>query len=115
MSEEKLYDLTAVSQAVGGDKESVKDMIRIFLSTLPPYFKEIKRHIEDENWKGVAKTAHTVKSNINMIGVKSSFYKIKEIEFLAKEEKDTGKISNLFAEMEKEMNKVFDELKKELE
>ncbi len=115
MNEDTLYDLRALSQAVGGDKESIKDMIRIFLSTLPPFLKEIEKNMEKGNWKEVAKTAHTVKSNIDMIGVKSSFYKIKEIEFLAKQEKDTDKIADLFKEVKKEMNTVFDGLKQELE
>ena len=115
MNDNRLFDLRIISQAVGGDSESIKDMIRILLSTLPPYLKNIKKNIENENWEEVAKIAHTVKSNINMIGVKSSFYKIKEIEHLAKERKDAGKMASLFKEMENEMDKVFNELKIELD
>ena len=115
MKKEKIYDLNIISQAVGGDKESLKDMIRIFLTTLPPYFANMKTYIDNKNWKEVSKIAHTVKSNIDMIGVKSSFYKIKEIEYLSKQEKDTEKIPSLFQDVEKEMNSVLNDLKTEIE
>ncbi len=114
MSEEKLFNLDIIHQIVGGDKESFIEMIKIFLDTLPAALKKIRVNIENQNWEEVAKIAHSAKSNIDMLEIKSSFYKIKEIEALAKERKNTEKIPELLKKIETEMNTVFEELRQEI-
>ena len=67
MSEEKLYSLSNIKNAVGGDKESLKEMIKIFLDTLPSLLSEIKNAFDKKDWQAVAKAAHSAKSNIEMV------------------------------------------------
>ncbi len=114
MKDKKLYNLSSLLQAVGNDKVSLKEMIQIFLDTLPQALADLHKNIEEENWETVRSIAHSAKSNIDMIQVNSSFVKIKEIEALASEAKETDKIPPLLSEIEKEMNIVFADLKKEL-
>ncbi len=114
MKEKKLYNLSSLLQAVGNDKASLKEMVQIFLDTLPQALEDLHKNIEKGNWETVRSIAHSAKSNIDMIQVKSSFVKIKEIETLASEAKETDKIPLLLKEIEKEMNVVFEGLKEEL-
>ncbi len=115
MSNKKPFNLTNIINAVGGDRESLKEMIKIFLDTLPPLISEIKDALDKKDWQTVAKAAHSAKSNINMLEIKSSFAKMKEIEALAKAKEKTEKIPLLLEDIKTEMEKVFEELRKELE
>ena len=114
MKRDKPYHLKTLSQAVGNDKESLKEMIQIFLDTLPEALSNLRKSMEKEDWDSVKKIAHSTKSNIDMLEVQSSFYKIKEIEMLAKEQNETEKIPDLLEEIEKEMATVYKGLKTEI-
>ena len=113
MKKDKPYNLKTLLQAVGNDKESLKEMIQIFLDTLPQALAKLRESMEKEDWDAVKRIAHSTKSNIDMLEVQSSFYKIKEIETLAKEQHETEKIPILLEKIEKEMATVYTGLKAE--
>ena len=51
MSNKKPFNLTNIINAVGGDRESLKEMIKIFLDTLPPLISEIKDALDKKDWQ----------------------------------------------------------------
>ncbi len=114
MSNIKLYNLNNLKNAVGGDKKELKEMIALFVDTLSELLTEIETGIKEGDMAKVASAAHSAKSNIDMLEVKSSFIKMKEIEVLAKAKEELEKIPRLFDAVKTEMKQVIEGLKREI-
>jgi hypothetical protein len=90
----KVVDLAYLSSVSGGDKAFMREMIEVFLKSVPETIDSFKQHV-GKDWKAVSSTAHKIKPSITFMGIESLKEVIREIEMNAKEEKDLDKVSEL--------------------
>ncbi len=66
---EKLYDLSMIESISGGDMGFIKNMVQLFIDTMPSQVNELKQALEQANWDMVGKHAHKMKSTIDSMGI----------------------------------------------
>ncbi len=62
-------DLSVLKDLVGDDIDSIRSIIELFLTTMPPSIEKMKQYDDQKDWENLFKTAHTVKSSVSVIKV----------------------------------------------
>jgi len=62
-------DLSVLKDLVGDDIDSIRSIIELFLTTMPPSIEKMKQYDDQQDWENLFKTAHTVKSSVSVIKV----------------------------------------------
>lgn len=65
----RLIDLSLILDHASGDIEYVKEVIRIYIETMPEYLTELKNYYKQEKWEDLEKQAHKMKSPVAYLGV----------------------------------------------
>ncbi len=86
MKDSKPYCLDKLAQYVGNDESQVKEMINLFLTTIPPDIDQLKKFSEKKEWFEVYKLAHKIKPSFEVFAMDDILEDIKKIEHLAKED-----------------------------
>jgi HPt (histidine-containing phosphotransfer) domain-containing protein len=103
-------DLSYLDDVSGGDENFKKDLIKIFLQQVPEFISNMKKyHIEDD-FKNLAKEAHTAKSSVLIFGMEETGAHLKKIQLLA-EENQKHQIPGLLEQTIKEMENILAPLK----
>lgn len=85
MENKQPFRLDKLTQYIGDDPDQIKEMIRIFLDTIPPDIELMKEFMEKEEWFEVYKLAHRIKPSFEVFAMDDILEDIKKIEHLAKE------------------------------
>jgi HPt (histidine-containing phosphotransfer) domain-containing protein len=110
---DSVYKLDKLIEYIGNDEEVIKNMIGIFLSTTPDLLSQVLIGLQTENYDEIAKNVHKLKPTLDIFGIESLHDPIRTIESYAKQKKNLPKITELIALMDKTLEKVFLELKKD--
>jgi len=114
MDKGRHYDFEKLKQYVGDDPVQVKEMIQIFLDTIPPEIEEIKKDAKNCDWGRLYKRIHKIKPSFEVFSMDLISKDARQIELLAQEnnsEKNIEKHINIF---ETHINTVLNLLRKEL-
>lgn len=87
---EKSIDLTLLNKRAEGDKEFLMEIFESYITEMPNYLEEFNKFVKNENWPGIGKQAHKMKSPITLVGameLKIVFEKI-EREALLEDKRD---------------------------
>ncbi len=63
------YDLYALEDMSGGDKEFMKTVVAAFLEEIPPDLNSMHTAIENDNHRMAYQFAHKMKPNLEMFGI----------------------------------------------
>lgn len=114
-SEAKVIE-TAYLKKLSGNKALYDQMINLFLSQYPENMKKLKEFFEKAKWSDLRQLSHKLKSTYNLFGakaVKENLYQIeKECE---NSEMDKDKIDILIKDVVSVSEKMYSELKDELD
>lgn len=77
---EKLYDLSMVDSIGKDDPEFVKNILTIFIDTMPANADSLAKAGNEHNYESISKIAHKMKSSIDLLGVNSLKYTIRKLE-----------------------------------
>ncbi|MEZ5199135.1 MAG: hypothetical protein R2764_22965 [Bacteroidales bacterium] len=58
MDSKKLFDLTNLSEMLGGDKSAIYQMVKIFLQAIPESLSELNKCYQKDDLDGVSRLAH---------------------------------------------------------
>jgi len=115
----KMYDLSLLEEL--DDKESLLDVLTLFLDNTPREVKELSQLVEQKNWTALFRLAHKIKGAVAILQATHLSGLLGKIEEEAKEEKDLSMIETqveevcrLFAEMEIRLREEHAMIKKEL-
>jgi HPt (histidine-containing phosphotransfer) domain-containing protein len=108
-----VYKLDKLIEYIGTDEEVIKNMIGIFLTTTPDLLSQVLAGLQSENYDEIAKNVHKLKPTLDIFGIDSLHDPIRSIENYAKQKKNIQKIAELIALLEKTLEKVIFELKKD--
>lgn len=110
----KLYDLSMVEAISGGDETFTKRMLQLFLDTVPVTLADIRNASNKGEWITLSKHAHKLKSTIDSMNIDSLKNDIRAIESKGKTGDETEKIKLLVVKVLDVMQKVIEQVKKEL-
>lgn len=112
-TEEKLYDLSLVSDLAEGNIDFIKSLVQIFIDTVPATSKEMQEEIKKENWEESGKLAHKLKSTIDTMQIVCLKEDIRFIELNGKNKTNTSQIIILAQKTDDIIAKVTLQLKEE--
>lgn len=84
-----LTDLTYLQQLTGNDGVMMKAAIELFLHQITEVRGDFDMLLNQRNWQELSRSAHKIKSSALVMGIEQMADDMKELEFLAKEGKNS--------------------------
>lgn len=114
----KHINLSYLEDISEGNIDLIKDLVEIFKSQVPEFVENMKKHNENKEYADLGAIAHRAKSSVAMMGITELEMEMKNLEILAKGEKDVSKYPELIHKFEiitkeaiEELNIVLNQLK----
>jgi len=115
----KMYDLGLLEEL--DDKESLLDVLSLFLDNTPQEVKELEQLVRQKNWNALFRLSHKIKGAVAILQATQLASLLGKIEENAKEEKDVSilekqveEVCTLFTEMEMQLREEQARINKEL-
>lgn len=96
-------DFSMLEELAEGDNNYIIEVLDIFLSTMPEGMQVLRSHINEQNWEGVSKQAHFLKSSLGIIKINDAYDIMAAIERGGKETPNIEEIKNLYANVEQKV------------
>lgn len=110
--EKKVINLNYLNDLAKGKSEFVKDMIDIFLEDNHEEILNLERNIQNKDYLLIKEVAHKMRSTIAFVGLDQLIEnELSEIEQLASDKSDIGKITISFLKVKDICQKAAEELK----
>lgn len=111
---DKTLDLTLLRKRAEGDNEYLKEIFETYIAEMPIYLKELNEFIAQNDWDGIRKQAHKMKSPIALVGATKLKLLLENIELNALSESKRPKLTALFEEVNHICLKTIENIEKEL-
>ena len=98
----------------GNDKETITNMIELFISDTTQQWKQLTNEYDNANLPAMAEFAHKLKASIDMMGIDTLKEVIRDIEKCGKGTNSGQDLPNLISSCNDTLDKVIGELKKEI-
>ncbi len=105
-----LYDLSMVQGMMNGNYEAMRQLVRIFLDTVPKTLAELQAHAEKADWEATSKMAHKLKSTVNTMNIYVIKEDVKTIEYNGRNNFNTVVIPDLVKKVDEVMKQVIGQL-----
>jgi signal transduction histidine kinase/CheY-like chemotaxis protein/HPt (histidine-containing phosphotransfer) domain-containing protein len=110
-----ITDLRFLHSFAGNNREKEKKYVQIFLQNSPPLLQQIKQGIEQTNFEAIKVAAHSLKTQLNYMGVKEEISHVYELERMADKQDHLEELKLKFAGLEKVCTRAFGELQQFLD
>jgi CheY-like chemotaxis protein/HPt (histidine-containing phosphotransfer) domain-containing protein len=110
---EKLYDLAMIHGLSGGDQGFIRQMVELFVDTMPTSMIELQSMADNTQWEGVGKLAHKLKSTTGSMGMDSIKEEIRAVEQNCKKNENIEQTPALIQKVILVINQTVLQLKKD--
>ena len=94
----KIIDLAYLLDVAGDNQDIIKEMITIFISQVPEFIEEMNSCYKKADWYNLSMIAHKAKSSVAIMGMNSQANALKELELLAKDQKEIEKYEDIISQ-----------------
>lgn len=109
-----LYNLATIEAIGGGSREFMRDMMQLFIETMPRLADDMVSALEKQDWATVKAVAHQVKPTMELMGIESLREDVVTIEKNAKAQTELEIIPALVAKFHAIIQKIVEALKVEI-
>jgi len=106
-----LYNISMLENVCHGNRSMIADMLKAFIRQVPVTVKEIKTAYQTRDFRSIYAAAHSIKSNIDTLGINSLKENIRQIESFASREKNGSELLHLITVLDTTLFKVVEQLK----
>jgi len=107
-------DMQFLKQFTAGNPEKLRKYINMFLDNAPTVLERLELALNTQDFPTVKICAHSLKPQLNYMGVKEEISKILMIEQLAGEQPSTGSLAPMISNLKQVCGQAFEELRKNL-
>ncbi len=107
---DQLTDLRFLMSFAGNDREKQKKYVNIFLQNAPGLLKQLVLGVEHKNYEQIKISAHSLKTQLNYMGVKEAVSHVYELEQISVYDYRHDEMAALVRNLEKVCAKAFSEL-----
>jgi len=75
-----LTNLKYLQDITEGDRESMREIIILFIEQVPEFIGNLKKHLAEENYIALGKEAHKAKSSVMIMGMESLGHDLKALQ-----------------------------------
>ncbi|MCK4745720.1 MAG: Hpt domain-containing protein [Bacteroidales bacterium] len=93
-----ITDLDYLKTMSGGDSKFIREMIDIFREQIGEYTQMMPDLLNKKDYLNLARLAHKAKSSVAVMGMRDVADLLKELEILAREEKEVEKYQSMVSE-----------------
>lgn len=97
MPSRSTFSLDKLKEYVGDDPQQVKEMLQIFLDTVPDDVEQMNLYFQEKNWPELYKLAHRTKPTFKVFEMDDIYSEIKIIEAIAMQNNIDNNIHNHFS------------------
>ena len=108
-------DLTYLEEVCSGDKNIIRKIIGQYIKTSPEMLQKVEEQFQTGDYASLAKTAHKLKSNIQILKIEQIEETIKKIEEIARHQINLDKLDRLVSELQQGINGSVTELQQILD
>lgn len=112
---EKLYDESILQQINGCDEAFIRSIKNIFKNTVPAEAHKLYEAGKQQQWDEVYKTAHKMKSAIDMLNIVSIQQTVRLVEQYAKEQSNLHALPSLIETIQTTVEAVAAQMQSETE
>ena len=110
INSEKVTDMTFLESFTEGDQDRMKKYIDLFLKLIPKNLEKILLALDQNNYNDLAIFSHTMKPQLNYMGMKEAKGWAEKIEKYSKEGIELEKIPKLIEQLKSHIEKSYEEL-----
>jgi CheY-like chemotaxis protein/HPt (histidine-containing phosphotransfer) domain-containing protein len=107
----KLYDLTMIHGLSGGDEAFIRQMVELFVDTMPTSMLEFQVTLDQKQWDAMGKLAHKLKSTTGSMGMDSIKDEIRAVELNCKKNENLKETPALAKKCIQVINQTVEQLK----
>ncbi len=106
--------LALLRDYLDNDTQQIKEMLELFLKTLPSDLHELTVFCEKNDTENIRKTAHRIKSSVKLFGLNNVGDILQKMEFFNKKNTLPQQAKTLMKQVNQLMNQAFEQLREEL-
>jgi HPt (histidine-containing phosphotransfer) domain-containing protein len=107
------YNLSKVYALSDDDPEFVIQIVTLFVKEIPDDLADIKEGIKKNDHKHAYSYAHKIKPSLDLLGLKTAFEEILQVEAWTKAEGEKKEIKETFKSIKNQVEEAVKELKKD--
>ena len=107
-------NLTYLRNITGGDKESIREIILLFVEQVPEFIGNMKKHLEEKNYIELGREAHKAKSSVMILGMEDLGHDLKALQLATINGTREDTYAQHFKRFENECQLAVAELQEEL-
>jgi HPt (histidine-containing phosphotransfer) domain-containing protein len=111
----KLFDLTNLNEMLGGDQKAIFQMVKIFLQATPESMAELNKSFQKEDYDGVSKMAHKLKSSVDIFCIHEIKQDIRRLENNTRDEINIDEVPELVQKINTVLQLAIEQVKDEKE
>jgi HPt (histidine-containing phosphotransfer) domain-containing protein len=111
----KLFDLTNLNEMLGGDQKAIFQMVKIFLQATPESMSELNKCYNKEDYDGVSKLAHKLKSSVDIFCIFDIKQDIRRLENITRDKISMDEVPELVEKINSTLNLAIEQVKEEKE
>lgn len=112
---EKLYDLTMIHDLSGGDEAFIKQMVELFVDTMPASMEELQATLDQKQWEAMGKLAHKLKSTTGSMGMNAIKEEVRAVEQNCKKNENLEETPALAEKVIMVIHQTVEQLKKDFD
>ena len=109
MTAQKYLHTKHIEAIAAGDNEFMTELIDIFLAQIPEFISKMNSSLKEQDWKELAREAHTAKSSVLTFGMDETGTLLKSIQLKA-EANDLAELPTMIKEATQQLEAVTPEL-----
>jgi HPt (histidine-containing phosphotransfer) domain-containing protein len=115
IDKKRMFDLTNLNEMLGGDQKAIFQMVKIFLQATPESLSELNKSFQKEDYDGVSKLAHKLKSSVDIFCVNDIKQDIRRLENNTRDNINIDEVPELIEKINITLNLAIEQVKEEKE
>jgi len=107
-------NLDYLRNITGGDKDSIREIILLFMEQVPEFIGNMRKHLDEKNYIELGREAHKAKSSVMILGMEDLGHDLKALQLATINGTRVETYPKHLQRFEDECNTALKELKKEL-
>lgn len=111
---EKLYDLRFVEEMSGGNREFTRQLMMLFIETVPESLDNINRYYQSKQYEKLSAELHKLKSTVNTVKIPVLTEKIEDFENMCKSDTQNSSLREFVYEFNEVLPAVVEQMEEDL-
>ena len=107
-------NLDYLRSITGGDRDSIREIIELFIEQVPEFIGNLKKHLSEKNYADLGKEAHKAKSSVMILGMEDLGHDLKSLQLKTINGTREETYAQHVSRFEDQCMKAVEELQKEL-